>query len=101
MFHRTCDAGLKMATSHCGLFYLWLVSCSVNIVSNQKTPLHIGGMSVISNHWWIHARAFPYVIESAFEDVNNSPEILADYELLLDMEDDQASLYFSISCTTK
>ncbi|XP_064600252.1 gamma-aminobutyric acid type B receptor subunit 2-like [Liolophura sinensis] len=57
----------------------------------QKQKLHIGGICTLSNHWFVHARVFPDIIRIAFDDINNNTDVLADYELVLDMVDDQGN----------
>ncbi|XP_064635290.1 gamma-aminobutyric acid type B receptor subunit 2-like isoform X2 [Lineus longissimus] len=66
-----------------------LILFSILRQGEGKTQLHVGGFSVLSKHWWYHAQTFPYVIQSAFEDINNTDAILKDYELVLHMKDTQ------------
>lgn len=57
--------------------------------TREKKELLIGGICVITNHWWTHARTFPVVLQSAFEDINNNTQVLSDYRLRLLMMDSQ------------
>jgi hypothetical protein len=73
--------------AYCIVFILCLIIVFGQTKGNIQ--LHIGGFSVLSNHWWFHAQTFPHVIRSAFEDINNTDTILKDYELVLHMKDTQ------------
>lgn len=70
-------------------FTLFLFVCQA-----QKQKLHIGGICTLSNHWFVHARVFPDIIRIAFDDINNNTDVLADYELVLDMVDDQVRSFY-------
>ncbi|CAH1794813.1 unnamed protein product [Owenia fusiformis] len=71
------------------IIYILFVSLARQCES--KKTIHIGGICIMSNHWWFHAKTFPYVIQSAFEDINNATWILPNYDLQLHMKDSQGS----------